>query len=102
MHHLACLGREHGRQEVVAALQTALKNTAREWAGLVGHIICAEIGVGRTRGAQAHRKAATEIEQHLRNKIAGVAQSLPALGGSLFYKLVVCILKQVFKIDQVL
>ena len=57
VHHLAGLGREHGRQEVIAALHAALKDAARERAGLVGHVVCTDVGVARAGGTQAHREA---------------------------------------------
>ena len=102
VHHLAGLGREHGGQEIVPALHAALKNAAGERAGFVGHVVCADVGVRRTGSAQTHREAAAEIKQHLRNEVAGVAQSLFALGGSLLDKLIVCVLKQTLKINQML
>ena len=102
VHHLACFGREHGRQEVVAALHAALKNAARERAGLIGHVVCADVGVARAGGAQAHREAAAEVEQYLGDKIAGVAQRLFPIRCGLLDKLVVSFLKQILKVDEVL
>ena len=54
------------------------------------------------RRAEPGRKAAGKVEQNFRDVVAAVAQRIVSLLYRLCDKLVVCILKQILKIDQML
>ena len=53
-------------------------------------------------GAQTHREAVAYVEQRLRNMVAGIAEGEVAFRLCLLHQLVVGVLKQTFKVDQML
>ena len=71
--HGAGLGSQLGIQEIEAALQGTLKKAAAVVTGAGRHIIGRHIRGCAAGGAQAHREAAGQVQQHLRHEIAGVA-----------------------------
>ena len=102
VHHLAGLAGEQGVQIVISALDPALQDAAGIGADLAGHVVGSHIHGSGLRRAQAAGKAPRKIEQHLRNEVAGVSQRQLTFFLCFADKLVVCLLQQIFKIDQML
>ena len=99
--HGTCLGGQLGVQEVEAALQRPLQQAAAVVAGAGGHVVRRHIRRGAAGCAEPHREAARQIQQHLRHEVAGVAQRQLSIVTALLDKVVVRLLKQVLKVDQV-
>ena len=89
-------------QEVVAALDCPLQQCAAVLTGVVRHVIRGYVYTARVRRAHSHGEAVVYVEKHLRHVVAGVAQSELALILSLADQLVVSLLEQVLKVDQML
>ena len=102
VHHLARLGREQRVEIVITALDAALENAAGVRADLARHVVRAHVDAAGVRRTQAAREAAGQVQQRLRHEIAGVAQGVFPLRLGLLYQLVVGLLQQILKIDQML
>ena len=98
----AGLGGHLGIEEIEAALERALEQAAGIVAGAGGHIIGGNVRRGAARRSQSDREAAGQVEQYFRHEKAGVADRALALGPALLDQIVIGLLKQVFKKDQVL
>ncbi len=98
----AGLGGELGVEEIEAALERALHEAASVMAGAAGHVVCSHLGRGAARGAQANGEAPGQVEQDLRHKVTGVSKGALAFVLCLLDEVVVGLLQQVFKEDQVL
>jgi hypothetical protein len=98
----AGLGRHLGVEEVVAALERPLEKTPPVAAGAVGHVVRRDVRRRAARRAQTDGEAARQVEQHLRHEIAGIAEGEPPLLLCLPHELVVDLLQQVFKVDEML
>ena len=97
-----CLRGHLSVQEVVAALKRALQQAAAIVAGAAGHIVGGDIRRGAARRAEPHPKTSGQIKQDLRHKITGIAQGALSLTLSLLHEVVVRLLQQVLKENQVL
>jgi hypothetical protein len=97
----AGLGAEISIQEVVAAFECALEEAAAVMAGTAGHVICSHVRRSAFRRSQTDCKAAGQVEQNFGHEVAGVTQRSLAVCLSLPDQLVVGLLEQVFKCDQV-
>ena len=97
----AGLGAEISIQEVVAAFECALEEAAAVMAGTAGHVICSHVRRSAFRRSQSDCKAAGQVEQNFGHEVAGVTQRSLAVCLSLPDQLVVGLLEQVFKCDQV-
>ena len=102
VHHLARLGREQRIEIVIAALDAALENAAGIRADLARHVVRAHVDAAGIRRTQAAREAAGQVQQRLRHKVTGVAQGVFPFRLGLLYQLVVGLLQQILKIDQML
>ena len=102
LHGRAAFRAEKGIEIVVPAFDGALEKGAGIGAGAVGHVIAGDIRGCAARRAEPGRKAAGKVEQNFRDVVAAVAQRIVSLLYCLCDKLVVCILKQILKIDQML
>ena len=102
LHGRAALGAEERIEVVVAALNGALEDGADIRADTAGHVVGRNVGRLAARRAQAAREAAGQVQQRLRHEIAGVAQGVFPLRLGLLYQLVVGLLQQILKIDQML
>ena len=102
VHHLARLGREQRVEIVIAALDAALQQRLAVVADEVRHIVRRDVQRPRQRCAQAHRKAVSGVEQHLRHVVAGVGQRVLPLGTRLLHERVVGALEQLFKFVKML
>ena len=97
----AGLGAELSVQEVVAAFECALEEAAAVMAGTAGHVVCSNVRRSAFRRSQADSKASGQVEQDFRHEVASVAKCLLTVCLSLPDQLVVGLLEQVFKCDQV-
>ena len=97
----AGLSAEISIQEVVAAFECALEEAAAVMAGTAGHVICSHVRRSAFRRSQTDCKAAGQVEQNFGHEVAGVTQRSLAVCLSLPDQLVVGLLEQVFKCDQV-
>ena len=102
VHHLARLGREQRVEIIITALDAALEDAAGVRADLARHVVRAHVDAAGVRRTQAAREAAGQVQQRLRHEIAGVAQGVFPLRLGLLYQLVVGLLQQILKIDQML
>ena len=102
LHGRAAFRAEKGVEIVIPAFDGALEKGAGIGAGAVGHVIAGDIRGCAARRAEPGRKAAGKVEQNFRDVVAAVAQRIVSLLYRLCDKLVVCILKQILKIDQML
>ena len=100
LHGRAALGAEQGVEVIVAAFDGALQDRADIRAGPRGHVIAGDIGGRAPRRAQPAGKAAGKIQQRLGNITAVIAQRQLSLFHCLCDQLVLRVLKQVFKINQ--
>ena len=102
LHGGAALRSEQGAQIVEAALDGPLQNTADIGTVAVGHVVGRHIRCGTVWGPQPGGKTARQIQQHLRNVVAVIAQRHLSLTGGLLHQSVVRLLQKVLKIDQML
>ena len=102
VHHGAGVNAYHRVEELVAALDAALDERACELAGVVGHVVGCDVDGAGVRRAQTHREAVAYVEQRLGNMVAGIAEGEVAFRLCLLHQLVVGVLKQTFKVDQML
>ena len=102
VHHGARVHAYHGVEELIAALYAALDQRPCELAGVVGHIVGGNVDGARVGSAQTHGEAVADVQQCLGNMVAGVAESYAAVGLRLFHQFIVSVLKQAFKVDQML
>ena len=102
VHLRTCVDAADAVQEVVAALDRPLQQGAAILAGVVGHIVRGYVhtaGIGR---AHSHGEAVVYVEKHLRHVVAGEAQRELAVLLSLADQLVIRLVEQVLKVDQML
>ena len=102
VHHGAGVHTDQRVEVLITALDGALQQGARILAGVVGHVIGGDVDGAGIGGAQSGRKAVVHIEQDFRNVEAGVTQADLAVGLRLLDQLVVGVLKQTLKVDQML
>lgn len=88
-------------QEVEAALQRPLQQAASVVTGTGRHVVGCHVRRGTAGSAQTHRDAAGQIQQHLRHKVAGIAQRQLSVTFRLLDQIVVGLLKQVLEVNQV-
>ena len=102
VHHRAAVGSDETVGKVVAALDGALKQGAAVLAEEAGHVVgCHFHGTGARR-AQTRRKRARQVQQRLRGVLADISNADLPLALRLQDKLILRLLKEVFKIEQVL
>ena len=70
-------------------------------AGTAGHVVSSNVRRSAFRCSQADSKASGQVEQNFRHEVASVAKCLLTVCLSLADQLVVGLLEQVFKCDQV-
>ena len=102
LHRCAALRAEESVEVVVAALDGALEDGAGIGAGAGGHVVAGDVGGRAARRSEPGGEAAGEIEQRLGYVVAVVAESVASLVHCLYDKLVVCLLKQILKVDKML
>ena len=102
VHHRAGVHADHGVQELVTALDAAFHERSGVLAGVVGHVVGGDVDGAGVGCAQTYREAVAEVEQDLRHVVAGIAESDAALLLSLSDQLIVGVLKQFFKENQML
>ena len=102
VHRRAALLPDERGDEVVAALERALEDALGVRARAVGHIIGSHVGIGAVRRAQTHAKTLVRIQQNLRYVRTVPCQRQPPVPTGGLNQVVVCLLQQVFKIDQML
>ena len=102
LHGRAAFRAKEGIEVIIAAFDGALEKGAGIGAGAVGHVVAGNVGGCAARRAEPGRKAAGKIEQDFGYVVAVVAQRIVSLFYRLCDELVVGILKQVLKIDQML
>ena len=88
--------------EIVSAFKRTLKYALGIRAGAIRHIIGRKVRISTSRSAQSYAEAALNIEQRLWYVRTVVGKCKLALGTRLLYKRVVRLLKETFKIDQML
>ena len=102
VHHGAGVYTGQGVQEVEAALDAPLHQAAGKLAGVVGHVVGGDVDGTGAGGAEPDGEAARHVQQHLRDVEAGVADGQLALRLCLLHQLVVGVVQQIFKVDQML
>jgi hypothetical protein len=86
-------------QKVETALQRPLQQAASVVTGTGRHVVGCHVRRGTSGSAQTHR--AGQIQQHLRHKVAGIAQRQLSVAFRLLDQIVVGLLKQVLEVNQV-
>lgn len=102
VHFAASFRGKYRRKEVVSALDAAFEQRLAVSAKEVAEIIRRDIHRARTRCAKSHRKTIAEIQQHFGRMEASITDRFLALFHRLLHKLVVRLLQQVFKVDEML
>jgi len=97
----AGLGRELSVEEVEASLKGSFEQRPAVVAGAVGHVIGSHVRRGTARSPEAYAEAAWQIQQDLRHKITGIAQSELTFFLGLPHQGVIGLLQQILEIDQV-
>ena len=99
---LADVNAYHGVEKCVVALKCALQKRTGELAAVVGHVIgCKLHGIG-VRCTKPDGEAIAQVHEHLRRVKAGVTERQVPLRLCLADKLVVRVLQQVLKVNQML
>ena len=98
----AGLGPHLGVEEIVAALERALHQGTGIVADAAGQIVGRDVGRGAARRSQSDREAAGQVEKDFRHEVAGIADGALPVGLALLDELIVRLLKQVLKIDEML
>ena len=91
-----------GIEEVIASLESALKEAAGIMTYTTGKIIGRNVGGYTARRSQTDRKATGQVEKYFRHEITCIADCALAIGFRLFDKVVIGFLKQILKKDQML
>ena len=102
VHHGTCINAYQGVKELIASFNGAFNKCPRVFAGIVRHVICRYIYRTGVRRTKADREHPVTVQDHLRDVKAGIANGKSSVSLGLSHKLIVSILKQAFKIDQVL
>ena len=102
VHHRAGIHAGKAVEEIEAAFYASLHQSSRELAGVVGHVVGSDVDGTCSRRPQTDGEAVAYVKEHLWNVIAGVTYGQAAVSLGLFHQLVVSILKQVLKVDQML
>ena len=102
VHRRAALLPDERGDKVVAALKRTLEDALGVRARAVGHVVGGHVGVRAVRRAQTHAKAVVRIQQNLRYVRTVPCQRQPPILAGVLNQVVVCLLQQVLKIDQML
>lgn len=102
LHGGAALGPEQRAQIVVAPLDGPLQDAADIGAVAAGHVVRGDVRRGAAGRPQTAGEAARQVQQHLRNVIAVIAQGDLPLVHRLLHQLVIGLLQQVLEKNQML
>ena len=89
-------------KEIVAPLKRSFEQTAPVVAGTSGHVVGGYVRRRASGRPEPDSKTTRQVKQYLRHEIASVTQSALAFILSLLHQLIVRLLQQIFKENQVL
>ena len=102
VHHRAAVRRDEAVGKIVAALYRALKQRAAVLAQKARHVIRRHLHRARARRAQSRRERARQVQKRLGGVLADIRHAHLSLALRLKDELILRLLQEVFKIEQML